>query len=96
MANGTIRFSQVGLLTGLKRHAINARARVAFNNNELQRSHGNQILLNSSQVKQLIEDRLLDVNLHGLTPAVSSRPKGRVQAALALNLPDLGVVCISG
>ena len=26
------------------------------------------------------------VNLHGLTPVVSRRPKGRVQAALALNL----------
>lgn len=60
MSNETIRFSQVGLLTGLKRHAINARAKTAFNNNELERSPGNQILLNPAQVKKLIEDRISD------------------------------------
>ena len=61
MTNGTIRFSQIGLLTGLKRHAINARAKTAFNNSDLERSSGNQILLNPPQVKKLIEDRLLGV-----------------------------------
>jgi chromosome partitioning protein len=60
MSNGTMRFSQIGLLTGLKRHAINARAKAAFNNSDLERSPGNQILLNAAQVKKLIEDRLSD------------------------------------
>ena len=59
MSNGTIRFSQIGLLTGLKRHAINARAKSAFENNALERSPGNQILLNPTQVKKLIEDRII-------------------------------------
>jgi ankyrin repeat protein len=36
------------------------------------------------------------VNDPGLTPGVSGRPKGRVQAALALNLPALAAVYISG
>jgi len=61
MANGTIRFSQVGLLTGLKRHAINARAKTAFDNTELKRSPGNQIMLSPDQVKKLIDDRLFNI-----------------------------------
>lgn len=59
MIDGTMRFSQVSLLTGLKRHAINARAKAAFANNELKRSSGNQILLYPPQVKKIIDDRLL-------------------------------------
>ena len=37
-----------------------------------------------------VKTKLKIMNLHGLTPVVSGRPKGRVQAALALNLlaPD--------
>ncbi len=58
MIDGTMRFSQVSLLTGLKRHAINARAKAAFANNELKRSSGNQILLYPPQVKKIIDDRL--------------------------------------
>ncbi len=58
MVNGTIRFSQISLLTGLKRHAINARAKAAFTNDELKRSSGNQILLYPPQVKKIIDDRL--------------------------------------
>jgi chromosome partitioning protein len=59
MSNGIIRFSQISQLTGLKRQAINARAKNIFEEKELQRSKGNHILLNSTQVKRLIEDRLI-------------------------------------
>lgn len=58
MSNGTLRFTQVSLLTGLKRHTINARAKTVFTNDDLKRSSGNQILLTPSQVKALIGDRL--------------------------------------
>lgn len=61
MANEILRFSQIALLTGLKRHAINARAKTSFDNKELKRSKGNQILLNSVQVKKLIEDRISNI-----------------------------------
>lgn len=54
----TLRIPQIAMITGLKRHAINARAKVAFNTKDISRSSGNQILLNPSQVKKLIEDRL--------------------------------------
>lgn len=61
MYKETLRFSQIAALTGLKRHALNARAKSLFNENDLSRSSGNQILLNPEQVKKLIEDRLVDV-----------------------------------
>jgi len=60
MNNETLRFSQVSLLTGLKRHAINARAKTAFSDLDLRRSAGNQILLTPPQVKDLIKDRLIN------------------------------------
>jgi len=55
-----LRFSQIASLTGLKRHAINARAKTSFNNEELIRSAGNQILLKPEQARQLIADRIDD------------------------------------
>jgi len=61
MNNDTLRFSQVSLLTGLKRHAINARAKTAFSDLALRRSPGNQILLTPTQVKDLIKDRIINV-----------------------------------
>jgi chromosome partitioning protein len=61
MDNDIMRFSQIALLTGLKRHAINARAKTIFSNEELQRSSGNQILLNPAQTRKLIDDRLNNV-----------------------------------
>jgi len=60
MDNENLRFSQIALLTGLKRHAINARAKATYGDDELNRSPGNQILLRPVQVKKLIEDRLVD------------------------------------
>lgn len=62
MSEGILRFSQIALLTGLKRHAINARARSVFEKKDLKRSMGNQILLDSKQVKKLIEDRLSTIS----------------------------------
>jgi chromosome partitioning protein len=61
MTNGRIRFSQISFLTGLKRHAINARAKTTFNNSQLERSPSNQVLLNPTQVKKLIEDRFFPI-----------------------------------
>lgn len=61
MTNGTMRFSQLGLLTGLKRHTINARAKNLFDNKSLQRTPGNQVLLTPDQVKEVIGDYLSDI-----------------------------------
>lgn len=61
MDNEILRLSQIALLTGLKRHAINARAKTIFSNEELQRSPGNQILLNPAQVRRLVDDRLNNI-----------------------------------
>lgn len=58
MTNDILRFSQITQLTGLKRHTINARAKSIFSSSDLKRSTGNQILLNPTQVRTLIEDRL--------------------------------------
>jgi chromosome partitioning protein len=61
MNSENLRFSQITLLTGLKRHAINARAKTAYSDDELNRSPSNQILLHPAQVKKLIEDCLIDI-----------------------------------
>ena len=61
MNNKMLRLSQIGTLVGLKRHAINARAKTSFNNEELTRNTGNQILLKPEQVRRLISDRIDDV-----------------------------------
>ena len=58
MEQSILRFSQIASLVALKRHAINARAKNLFSNEELMRSKGNQILLKPEQVKPLIEDRI--------------------------------------
>ena len=58
MENKNLRFSQISLLTGLKRHAINARAKTIYDSSQLKRSPGNQILLGPDQVKTLIQDCL--------------------------------------
>lgn len=62
MTTGNLKFSQVSLLTGIKKHTINARAKNVFDNKELARSNGNQILLKPLQAKKLIEDKLLNIN----------------------------------
>lgn len=58
MDTASLRFSQVADLTGLKRHTLNARAKTIFDETELRRNTGNQILLSPNQVHRLIEDRI--------------------------------------
>lgn len=53
-----LRITQLSFITNLKRHTLNARVKSTFNENELLRSAGNQILLNPAQIKTLIEDRV--------------------------------------
>jgi chromosome partitioning protein len=60
MNNINLRLSQLSLLIGLKRHAINARIKATYSNDELIRSASNQILLNPVQIKEIIKDRLND------------------------------------
>lgn len=62
MSNENVTFTQIGMLTGLKRHTINARARTMFKEEDLQRSTGNQILLNPAQVKSLLHDVIQELN----------------------------------
>ena len=61
MTNNNLRLSQISLLTGLKRHTINSRAKTTYSDHELTRSPNNQILLHPAQVKTVIEDKLLNV-----------------------------------
>lgn len=60
MINEKIRFSQIAALTGLKRHMLNARAKSLFEDSDLSRNSGNQVLLNPRQAKQLIDDKLVN------------------------------------
>lgn len=60
MIDGTMRLSQIAMLTGLRRHAINARAKTTLDSNQIKRMPGNQILLDSLQVNTLISDRLVE------------------------------------
>lgn len=53
-----LRYPQISQLTGIKRHTLNARAKSMFDQKELSKSQGNQILLRPDQVKKLIEDKL--------------------------------------
>lgn len=59
MINQNLKFSQISLLTGVKRHTLNARFRSTFNNMPINRTQGNQILLSPDQTKILIEDVLV-------------------------------------
>jgi len=59
MNEPTLRYPQVSLLTGIKRHTLNARAKSIFDSKDLAKSQGNQVLLNPNQVRQLIEDKLV-------------------------------------
>ncbi len=55
----TLRLSQISDLTGIKRHTLNARIHSIFDKNELDRSKGNNIILNSAQIRRLIDDRTI-------------------------------------
>ena len=55
----TLRLSQISDLVGLKRHTLNARIHSIFDKTELDRSKGNNIILNSGQISRLIDDRTI-------------------------------------
>lgn len=55
----TLRLSQISDLVGLKRHTLNARIHSIFDKDELDRSTGNNIILNSAQIRRLIDDRTI-------------------------------------
>ncbi len=55
----TLRLSQISDLVGIKRHTLTARTHSIFNKTELDRSSGNNIILNSSQIRKLIADRTI-------------------------------------
>lgn len=54
------RLSQLSSLTGIKRHTLNARLKSLFNNSELKRSSGNQIILEPHLVKKIISNEMLN------------------------------------
>lgn len=56
----TLRLSQISDLVGLKRHTLNARIHSIFDKEELDRSTGNNIILNSAQIRRLIDDRTIN------------------------------------
>lgn len=53
----TLRLSQISDLVGIKRHTLTARTHALFHKTDLNRTSGNNIILNSLQIKQLISDR---------------------------------------
>jgi chromosome partitioning protein len=53
----TLRLSQISDIVGIKRHTLNARTHSIFDKADLDRTSGNNIILNSAQIKQLIGDR---------------------------------------
>ncbi|MCF6768369.1 AAA family ATPase [Thiotrichales bacterium 19S11-10] len=52
----TLKLTQLSELTGIKRHTLNARLSNLFDKNELQRTTGNQIILQPSQARKLISE----------------------------------------
>jgi len=56
---GQIRLSHLSMMTGMIRRTLTARAHALFDKNDLNRSSGNQIILNSDQVYQLLEDQFI-------------------------------------
>ncbi|MCF6777852.1 AAA family ATPase [Thiotrichales bacterium 19X7-9] len=52
----TLKLTQVSELTGIKRHTLNARVSNLLNKSDLERTAGNQIILNPTQTRTLISD----------------------------------------
>ena len=55
----SLRLSQISELVGIKRHTLTARTHSVFDKINLDRTSGNNIILNSSQIKRLIRDRIV-------------------------------------
>ena len=56
---GHLRLSQVSEITGVKRHALTARLKNLFENDDLERTSGNHILLKPEQTKKIIQNELI-------------------------------------
>jgi len=52
----TIRLPQLAMLTGIKRHTLNARAKNILSANEIERNRANQITLNPSQINKILQN----------------------------------------
>jgi len=48
-----LKISQIANITGIKKHTLNARIKSNFPDNQIRRNKGNQILVNSEQLKQI-------------------------------------------
>ena len=48
-----LKISQIANITGIKKHTLNARIKSNFSDNQIKRNRGNQILVNSEQLKQI-------------------------------------------
>ena len=48
-----LKISQIANITGIKKHTLNARIKSNFPGNQIRRNKGNQILVNSEQLKQI-------------------------------------------
>ena len=55
----TLRLSQISELVGIKRHTLTARIHSIFDKINLDRTSGNNIILNSLQIKRIISDRII-------------------------------------
>ena len=54
----TLRLSQISDLIGIKRHTLTARTHTLFKKKDLDRTSGNNILLNSLQIRNLINNKI--------------------------------------
>ncbi|MED7789622.1 ParA family protein [Francisella sp. 19X1-34] len=52
--------SQISNLSGVKKHTLNARVNNKFEKQELERTNGNQIILNSEQVRNILSEELIN------------------------------------
>ena len=48
-----LKISQIANITGIKKHTLSARIKSKFSDNQIKRNKGNQILVNSEQIKQI-------------------------------------------
>ena len=60
MHYNSLRLPQISSMTGIKRHTLNARLKTHFDQAELERNSGNQILLNPLQINKIIQDQFIN------------------------------------
>ena len=82
----TLRLSQISELVGIKRHTLNARTHSIFDKADLDRTSGNNIILTSAQIKQLISDRT--ILSHGKVIYIGNLKGGVGKTTLSYLLSD--------